>query len=81
MTTTTTAPAKAETEFPQVCRDCGEVMELIAQPRWNGGYITLVTCWTRDCGLHGVTLSPAQYNALSETELNGYRKVNGKGAA
>jgi len=63
-------------EFPQVCRDCGEAMELISQPRFNGGVIELVTCWEKDCLLHGVTLSVDQYNSLSEQELESYREVN-----
>lgn len=63
-------------EFPPVCRDCGNVLSEIAQPRFNGDPITLHTCWNADCLLNGVTLSVDQYNRMSEAELEAYRTVN-----
>ena len=78
MTTTTTAPAKAETEFPQVCRQCGEVMSSFEQensPR-VGGTTTYITCFKQGCLLHGVTLSVEQFNGLTEKQLEPYREMN-----
>lgn len=67
-------------EFPQVCRDCGEPMERIEQTKFNGGVIQLITCWKSECLLHGVTLTPEQYNGLSESQLESYRETNRKRA-
>lgn len=61
-------------EFPPVCRDCGQPLDVIHQPRFTGGHITLVTCW-QDCLLNGVTLPTDEYNRLSESNLEAYRAV------
>jgi hypothetical protein len=62
------------TEFPHVCRDCGEVLTPIVQQLTRGS-VTLVTCWNRQCDLATVTLSVEQYNGLSETQLEAYRQM------
>ncbi len=67
-----------EPEFPHVCRDCGAPMEVLEQPLFRGGSIDIITCRTSDCLLNGVTLSPKQYTALTESQLQDYRVMVAK---
>ena len=66
----------ADAILKHVCRDCQHELSAIKQERWSGGYFTLLTCWNPDCLLRGVTLSPDEYNRLSDAELERYRTVN-----
>lgn len=61
---------------PLPCHDCGKMMEVAQQPRLEGGYITLFTCWNPLCLLKGVTLSEARYGQLTEADFEAYRAVN-----
>lgn len=58
-----------------ICQDCHKPTELIQQPKWNGGFIELATCRTEGCTLAGVTLSPDQFERLTETQLQEYRTM------
>jgi len=55
-------------------------MELIYQPKFNGGAIPLITCRTKGCSLSGVTLSPDQYANLTSLQLDSYRQMVAKRA-
>lgn len=58
------------------CKDCHHELDAISQPKWNGGCITLYSCWNKDCLLYAVTLTAEQYSRLTESDLDGYRAVN-----
>lgn len=55
------------------CPDCHKEMEMIRQPKWNGGVIELVTCRSPRCDLNGVTLTPEQLAGLTDDQLEAYR--------
>ena len=57
------------------CIDCGQEMDVIEQSKWNGGVITLVTCFNPDCDLSGVTLTPEQFAGLTAEQLEEYRTM------
>ena len=69
-------PKNATSDPQLLCRDCGQILTLIQQPAFDGGYIPLVTCWQRECLLYGVTLSINQYKILTEVDLEAYREMN-----
>jgi hypothetical protein len=56
-----------------ICIDCHQELDVIQQSRFQGGYITLVTCWNPDCNLSGITLTPEQFKALNTEQLEEYR--------
>ena len=57
------------------CIDCGQEMDVSEQSKWNGGVITLVTCFNPDCDLSGVTLTPEQFAGLTAEQLEEYRTM------
>jgi len=58
------------------CKDCHHELDMIQQPRWNTGYITLLTCWNPDCLLYGYTLSSEQYSRMNDDQWEQYRAGN-----
>lgn len=58
------------------CRDCHKEMEQINQPRFEGGYLTLITCKNPACLLRNVTLSIPQYVKMTDAQLEEYRVIN-----
>ena len=63
-------------DFPPVCRDCGQLLDVQTQADGKGSSYLLVTCWQRDCLLATVTRSLESYNQLTESELETYREMN-----
>jgi hypothetical protein len=59
-----------------LCHDCGLEMEMIEQPMFRGGNLTLITCKNPNCLLETVTLSPDQFKSSSEDQLEAYREMN-----
>lgn len=58
------------------CRDCQIEMDVIQQPKYAGGHITLVTCKNPQCLLKDVTLSFDQYINTPADRLEDYRAIN-----
>lgn len=58
-----------------ICTECQQSQDVIEQPKWNGGFITLVTCYNPDCDLSGVTLTPEQFAGLDSEQLEAYRTM------